>query len=74
VPDAMASPAACFLPDRPQKRSLWVIIITLWYELLVRNHKESWGHYPGSGNKIWISEWLAEQYENFIQKGGDADP
>ncbi len=26
-----ASPAACFLPDRSQKRSLWVIIITLWY-------------------------------------------
>ncbi len=29
--DAPASPAACFLPDRSQKRSLWVIIITLWY-------------------------------------------
>jgi 2-dehydro-3-deoxyphosphooctonate aldolase (KDO 8-P synthase) len=30
----MASPAACFLPDSSQKRSLWVIIITLWYQTI----------------------------------------
>jgi hypothetical protein len=26
-----ASPAPCFLPDASQGRSLWVIIIKIWY-------------------------------------------
>ncbi len=30
------SPAPCFLPDATQGRSLWVIIIKIWYNLAVR--------------------------------------
>ena len=42
-------------------------------ELVVRNHYASWGHYPGAGNQIWISEWLAEQYEKVIESWHNAE-
>ena len=44
---APASPAPCFLPDATQGRSLWVIIIKIWYNL--REGRESAEIEPGSG-------------------------
>ena len=34
-----ASPAACFLPDATQGRSLWVIIIKIWYKAGDKNRR-----------------------------------
>lgn len=42
-------------------------------ELILRNHGAAWGHYPGSGDQIWIAHWLADQYEKVVESWHNAD-
>ena len=42
-------------------------------DLIVKNWGYSWGHYPDAGDDIWISEWLAQQYEMVFESRLSAD-